>query len=161
MIEDAIFSKVNRTCALVEVFGNPYALAGRDCVAHANLWIRKDERGLDVDYVFEDGDVGKGFLIDVMKLNNPPVIPRFAPSRTKGVIVGLTPLQVADFAAHELLKATKTGEYAPLHKHRASLKALAGIKGWWGKYTEHDLTVLCQDLKIPLRSDLPHAPSAS
>lgn len=48
MIEDAIFAKVNTLYALAEVFGNPYCLAARDCVAHANLWIRKDERGLEV-----------------------------------------------------------------------------------------------------------------
>jgi len=148
MIEDAIFAKMNETYALTEVFGNPFCLAARDCLAHANLWLRKDQRGLEVDYVFEDGDEGKGCLINVLKLNDPPIVPQFAPSRGPSARL---PLQGADFAAWELLKATKIGEYTPLYKHRASMKALAQIDGMWGKYGEQDLTRLCQELKIPLR----------
>ncbi len=66
---------------------------------------------------------------------------RAGKSTTTGV-VGVTPLQAADFAAYELLKAHGIGDNLPLYKYRRSILELAKIPAWWGSYTESDLKAL-------------------
>jgi hypothetical protein len=151
VVEHEPFGKIDKQYRLSEAVGVPYSLAGRDCVAHANLWLRKEQRRLAVKYFFEDGDEGKGELRRVMKKDGLPR-PVFAPSRdTPSGDVGLTPLQAADFAAYELLKAYKAGEDLPLYKYRRSVKELAKIQASWGKYTEQNLVDLCKRVPIQPR----------
>jgi hypothetical protein len=154
VVEHKIFQKVNNMYCLSEAVGSPYSLAGRDCIAHANLWLKKDQRGIPVKYFFDDGDQGAGELIRVVK-KDLMITPNFASSRDRASgEKGLTPLQAADFAAYELLKSLRDlGEDAPLWKYRRSIKALATIPGWWGKYSEEDLLNLCK--KVPIKQRAP------
>jgi hypothetical protein len=157
-IDHAIYAEVDTQYRLSEATGNPYAHAARDCMAHANIWLRKSQRGIPVDYVFEDGDEGKGLLLDAVARHNKIVsgndlvsIPTFKASRDRGSVKGFTPLQAADFAAYELLKAHRMGEDESLWKYRKSIRALAAIPGWWGKYTKANLIQLCKAAGIPER----------
>jgi hypothetical protein len=70
-----------RQYCLSEWVGTPYALAGRDCVAHANIWLRKDARGLDVDYFFKAGDADASELQRVLLKDEQPA-PKFAPGKS-------------------------------------------------------------------------------
>jgi hypothetical protein len=95
-------SKVDagRACGLFYCLPAGRSYAGRDCVAHANIWLRKDQRELDVDYCFEAGDADASELKRVMEKDKQPP-PKFAPGRnTAAGVVGLTPLLAADFAAY-------------------------------------------------------------
>ena len=146
IVDHVAFEKVSKAFPkLVAIAGNPYSLAGRDCVAHANTYLKKDQRGLSVSYVFEAGDEGKGELMRLMERDQLPT-PIFAPSAdTANGDIGLTPLQAADFAAYEVLKNYRSGdEDLPFYKYRRSLIELAKIPGWWGRYSEKDLVDLCQ-----------------
>jgi hypothetical protein len=153
VVEHDAFKQVDSAYCLSESVGNPYSLAARDCVAHANVWLNKEQRGLPVEYVFEAGDEGAGLLSAVIERDHHAV-PLFAPSRDRlSGQKGLTPLQAADFAAYELLKASRDiGDNAPLWKYRKSLHALAGIPAWWGIYKEPELLDFCKAASIPLRS---------
>jgi len=158
MIEHGTFAEVNLLYQLSENFGNPYSLAGRHCVAEVHKWLKENGYGSPVvKYVFEDGDEGKGELIKLMERSEKP-LPIFEPSRDRetksGVLPGRRPLQAADFAAYELLKSFKIGEYAPLYMHRESLKALARIPKSWRKQTKSKMIVMCKEMDIPARSSL-------
>jgi hypothetical protein len=142
IVEHDSFEKVKKNYPLTDLAGVPYSLAGRDCVAHINTWLGKTERDLPVLYFFEDGDQGKGELMRIMKRDCLPS-PTFRPSVDTDADKGLLPLQAADFAAYEILKAHPLGDYLPLYKYRRSLVELAKIQSWWGKYSEQDLIDLC------------------
>lgn len=145
-VRHSAFVNVNQEFTLSEIFGNEYALCGRDCVAQAGvIGTRKGLEGQPVEYVFEDGDEGKQYLIRSLK-RDKSAVPIFKPARLRNGEPGLTPLQAADFAAYELLKAMRMEDAttSPLVKYRQSLRALASIDGWWGQYTEADLRGMCE-----------------
>jgi hypothetical protein len=147
-VEFASFSRVSRAYPLAEIAGVPYSCAARTCVTK----VRKSlPRGTDVEFVFEDGDKGKGELIRIMERDGYP-IPIFRPSRDRVVkghmVKALLPLQAADFAAYELRKAFKDDpcELWPVERYRRSLRALADIPSGpadWAAYREKELTELC------------------
>jgi hypothetical protein len=144
IVEHAAFDKVSKSLPLAQIGGVPFSLAGRDCIAHANVWLNQSQRGLPVKYIFENGDQGKGELMRIMNRDCLPT-PIFAPSvDTSNGDIGLTPLQAADFAAWEVLKTYRSGENLPLYKYRRSIMELARIPGWWGRYAEKDLVALCR-----------------
>jgi hypothetical protein len=157
IVEFESFNRVNKIYCLDEFVGVPYSLCGRTCVARASNYL--GDADANIDYIFEDGDEGKGELMRVLDKDGFPS-PIFKPSRDqkkKGHLVrGVIPLQSADFAAYEIRKVFKDDpmECWPIHKYRKSLQALARIDSNimdWGRYTENDLIVLCQKASIPLR----------
>lgn len=159
-VEHDVFKKVNAEYRLAEAVGNEYSFAARDCMAQANKWVRKVQTGIQVNYVFDEGDRGAGRLVDIVQRHNLAIpnddrrqlsIPIFKPSRDKGERKGLVPLQAADFAAYEYLKAYRIGEFAPLYRHRKSMLALAKIPSWSGIYTRDDLVKLCRRSGISKR----------
>lgn len=151
LVEHEPYARTNAQYHLSEWVGTPYALAGRDCVAHANIWLRKDARGLDVDYIFKPGDADAGELRRVLVKDNQPA-PIFAQGKSSVPgTVGVTPLQAADFAAYEVLKAHRLGENLPLYRCRRSILELAKVLAWWGSYTESDLKALCERVQVPPR----------
>jgi hypothetical protein len=84
----------------------------------------------------------------VMEAHGLP-LPIFKPSRDRGDVLGVIPLQAADLAAYELRKWCKDfGNRAPWRKYRGSLRALSAIDGWWGEYSEDRLNELCESLGI-------------
>lgn len=155
VIEHGTFDEVNSLYQLSENYGNPYSLAGRHCVAEVHKWLEKNGYEPPIEYIFEDGDVGKGQLIELMEKSELP-LPLFKPSRDRktksGIVPGLRPLQAADLTAYELLKGFKTGEHAPRYKHRESLKALVRIPKSWRKQTKPKMIVMCKEMDIPIRN---------
>lgn len=110
-----------------------------------------------MDYIFEAGDADAGELQRVM-LKDTQAAPKFAPGKsTNAGTVAATPLQAADFAAYELLKAHRIGDNLPLYRYRRSILELAKIPASWGTYTESDLNALCERIRIPLRATPPTA----
>jgi hypothetical protein len=142
-----VFQKVNLDYVLSEVFGCEYAMCGRDCVAQASKkLVALGYEGQPIRFVFEDGDEGKGHLMHVLE-RDKKLLPIFEPSlpgKREGH-PGLTPLQAADFAAYELLKAIKQGKkQSPFSEFRKSLQILVNDNNWWGEYKERDLLHMCE-----------------
>jgi len=145
-IEKSVWDDLDRKYTLSDSFGCPFALAGRDCVNKAHYWgeaMHHYGRN-EIRAVFEDGDDGKGDLMRVIKEAQKPN-PAFEPGRPKPKLnhPGTTPLQAADFAAWELLKATKVGDL-PLQELRVSLQKLSkAVPVSWTQYKESDFMALC------------------
>jgi hypothetical protein len=63
---------------------NAYAMCGRSCVADLGRWLRRGEFNWSLarvpELVFEDGDIGKGKLKDLLVKHNYPE-PRFLPGK--------------------------------------------------------------------------------
>ena len=82
---------------------NAYALAGRIAAANVTMWQLQEWPASQVEYVFEDGDKGKGLLMEKMRRDGYPD-PIFRP-RTDRVgksgisIPAFLPLQGADILA--------------------------------------------------------------
>jgi hypothetical protein len=160
VVEHDTYAKVDAEYELSESVGNPYSMAARDCIAHANIWLRKAERGIPVQYVFDEGDPGQGLLVRIIKKHNKYAspndaidIPTFRPSRDRqGGAKGLTQLQAADFAAYEYLKAYRLGEDELLYKYRKSIRALSKIPAWAGRYTNTDIITMCERAGIKKRA---------
>jgi len=152
LVRESDFNKVNKLYHLSENMGDPYSLCARSCVADANLWLRKKERELSVEYIFERGDVGAKELVRIMQQHQLPV-PIFRPSRdTASGEAGAIPLQAADLAAYELLKALRdVGDDAPVWKYRRSLQALGNIPNKWGQHKEEQLLDMCKSIPIEAR----------
>ncbi len=65
-----IFKNVNKAYCLSEWEGNEYSLAARDCAAKATRWaMNQTPQALPMEYFFEDGDKGKGFLQKLMEIH--------------------------------------------------------------------------------------------
>lgn len=147
-----VFESVNQNFMLEETFGCPYALAGRHCVARANEYLRRTRAGRlpEIAYVFDDGDEGKGDLLNAVS-RECGRYPTFWPSRdivhkkTGDVIKGMVQLQAADFAAYELRKAKidDPNEEWAVWKYRKSLQGLSKIPADWQQYQEADVLQMC------------------
>ena len=103
-----------------------------------------------INYIFEDGDEGKGDLISKMERCRRPS-PVFRPSRdllnNRGELQkAVVQLQGADFAAYELNKFRKDdpAEQWPISKYRKSLVALSRTPCEWGRWSEADLIAMCE-----------------
>ena len=87
---------------------NPYAMAGRACVAQVEV-LRSSFPKNDIRYVFEHGGPGSGDLTTALSLPKSLPIPSFAPSRAisdgkGGTLPPMVQLQAADLLAYELRK---------------------------------------------------------
>jgi hypothetical protein len=82
-----------------------YAYAARSCVGHTREWFERN-RWFDrhVEYIFEDGDEGKGDLearFEADGYGRPEFRPKKDQVRPDGTIsAGFVPLQAADWLAH-------------------------------------------------------------
>src|SRR5207237_10445538 len=85
-------------------------LAGSTAVARVRIWAKSAGFSSPIEYVFEDGDRGKGKLIERMQRDGLP-IPVFKPKQDQvkdGVLIpAFTPLQPADLCAYEFILATR------------------------------------------------------
>jgi hypothetical protein len=149
-----VFGRVNSQYGLAETFGCEYALCGRDCVAQASKkLVALGYEGKPAEFVFDDGDEGKGYLMKVLE-RDKKLLPIFKPAlpRPEQNYPGLTPLQGADFAAYELLKNAKDiKQNSPLWEWRKSLQILVNKNNWWGEYKEKDLLQMCERAALPKR----------
>jgi hypothetical protein len=147
------FRKVNARFQLKEHLRSPYALAGRFCIARANLWVRQQGYSpRDVAYVFEDGGPDMGGLVEVTKQAGIH-IPTFSPSRDTEIQLGVVQLQAADFLAYEMRKAVvdRRDPMTKPEEFRKSFQAFFSCDVEQGNYREEQLLGLCKTAKIPMR----------
>jgi hypothetical protein len=126
---------------------NAFVICARTCVAKINLWAQSERIPTPIEYVFEEGDEGRGMLMDRFQKDCLPM-PVFKPKkdrRKNGVLYpGFVPLQAADFLAYECFVAAKhfaknvePPPYRPIHRFRTMLggiwlyeaKSLADLEG--------------------------------
>lgn len=143
----ADFEKVNQEYYLSENFHSPYALAGRFCIARANLWMGNAGRSVrEIDYVFDRGGPDVAGLAELMQRSNLQ-IPSFKASRDTEIEAGMVQLQAADYFAYELRKAIVDHPYDPHRKpeeFRKSFQAIMDVSVDQGNYRESELIELCE-----------------
>ena len=142
----ADFEKVNREYYLAENFHSPYALAGRFCIARANVWMERSGRSVkEIDYVFDKGGPDIAGLVELMQRSDSR-IPSFKPSRDTESEVGMVQLQAADYFAYELRKAIvdhSDDPYTRPEEFRKSFQAIMNVYVDQGNYREAELVELC------------------
>lgn len=111
---------------------NAYAIAGMNCTAQVIRWCKRDTISFEtVEFVFEDGDHGKGKLIKHFN-DYLGMTPIFKAKRDKRTgyrnILGFTPLQSADLLAYEIVKGCKEMDERE-HEPRWGIKELLQIPG--------------------------------
>jgi hypothetical protein len=93
---------------------NAYSLAGRVCVGRIRSWLKRENWDVPVEYVFEDGDKGKGLLMQRMEVDGfPSPIFKRKKDRYHGeelVERAFLPLQAADIMAYECYQLSKHAE---------------------------------------------------
>ncbi|HWE48956.1 MAG TPA: hypothetical protein VG273_04175 [Bryobacteraceae bacterium] len=104
---------------------NGYSYAGRAASVEINEW-RKSWGGKYPTMIFEDGDTGKGRLIDLFRRDKLPA-PIFKPKRDRthrksGIVEkGIVPLQAADLYAYDIFsRARDIAKGKPLSRNFAS-----------------------------------------
>jgi len=82
---------LNHRYLLEEVYGSPYAFCGLTAIGIVNKWAKRRGTNNSIEFVFEDGDEGKGLLYDRCKREGIEPIFR---SKEKAI-----PCQAADLIA--------------------------------------------------------------
>ena len=124
----------------------PYTICARACVELATDWRDVHYPTVPIEYIFECGDPHRGQLRDAVYLKYG-VEPIF---RKRDNV----PLQVADFAAYEVLKLYRrlSVETDRLFETvRASFRRLWAIPAIWGQLEEANLRSWCRQANIPRR----------
>lgn len=156
-VTNEVFKRVNEEYCLEEHFGNPYAFCGLNCAIHTRRWLRKKGYSFPVKYIFEHGDKGWHYLEDLFERSHLS-LPIRERKRSMKNPIGPTPLEAADFAAWENLKATRTAEFGNLlsmaHLRKSLTNLMSTKSNEWGIYTYGHLVDLCRKLGIPLRKNL-------
>lgn len=151
----ADFEKVNQQYFLADNFHSPYALAGRFCIAMANLWMESNGRlSKEIEYVFDRGGPDIAGLTEVMQRSNLQ-IPAFMASRDTETEAGMVQLQAADYFAYELRKALvdhPNDPNASPEEFRKSFQAIMDVSVDQGNYGESQLIELCESSGIQKRS---------
>jgi hypothetical protein len=161
-VSDQIFEDFDKKYELRNFFGSPYALAGRTCANMVVEWASTPTTfpRRDIEYVFEDGAVDKGGLIDAMKINPRLSAPIFLPGRDQKPTKksptgkqGTVPLQAADYLAYEISKFTREHQNIKTDpsKFRASLGILPEKKVKKMFFTESKMEIMCNMIGIPRR----------
>jgi hypothetical protein len=141
------FETIDGTYRLSEKYRNAYCLAGLECMRCARRLV--DKLAI-VDYVFDEGDQGKGHLQDLAQEDGFPM-PSFRSSRDRKGASGLLPLQAADLVAYELSKGFSENLGARLIQWRKSFQSLTQIDSSWKLLDLKWLRLLCEREGIPKR----------
>ena len=138
------YNAVNRHFQLDETFGGPYSLAGIGCIVRTLKWARRQKIESLIEFIFEDGDEGKGRL-DELARRRLKVEPDFKSKQ-------LAPLQAADLVAWEHAKFIKTAHVSrDDEKIRKSLLVLDSKPRDWGVFDSECLSKTCIGWNIPRR----------
>ena len=89
---------------------NAFVLGARACAGKVMAWARRDKIGTPIEFVFEEGDVGKGKLIERFQYDGfgTPVFRHKKDTTVKGICYpAFTPLHAADFLAYEMFQVAK------------------------------------------------------
>ena len=124
----------------------PYPLCGRGVVDATKKWYDAHHYDCPLENIFEDGDENQGQLIKLVKdaTGESPVF----------IKKQLAPLQAADFAAYETMKAYSklSGPVDQVFdKLRACFLPLFKLPVQFGQFEEHNLRVLCRVFDFPRR----------
>jgi hypothetical protein len=140
-IHQAELSEENRKAFYLEA----YPLAGRTVVADVVRYAVSFKARAYPEFVFEDGDLDKGKLMQRMKEDGYPP-PIFRPKKDtidpkSGLLIpGYTPLQAADLWAYELLLADRRVQQHGQQDHfRWAFERLNKMAGEAGFYSEKDM----------------------
>jgi len=91
---------------------NAFVLAARGCAGKVLAWARRDRIKTPIRYVFEDGDKGKGKLIERFEYDGfgTPDFEYKKDTTKKGIFhQAFTPLHAADWLAYEMFQVAKRG----------------------------------------------------
>jgi len=153
-MEHQIYRDAKKLTEVEKTF-NPFVECGRNCALQVKNFIRNELRsGLPISYVFEQGDEGKGMLIDMMLRSELPS-PSFKRPRPDPEHPHLDrddppmiQLQAADLLAWEI-RRWKT-DYRNGAKMRQSLKSFCGLENnIWKECTYTDMASVILSAKIP------------
>jgi hypothetical protein len=142
-----LFDQYNSVYELDKRF-NPFSICGRDCAAHTRNYIRGIPSDLPIAFIFDQGDIGKGFLTNEMIASGLPV-PVFKrgrpdPEKDKDDPYHVQ-LQACDFLAWELRRGESDLKGGKTPKElRKSLIALRSRVRIWKETKEPDLQGLIQ-----------------
>ena len=124
--------------SMIQLFGNEFTLCSRACGRDIRIWARTEFPSTTIEYMFEDGDVGKGKLTEIMIRDGFPP-PVFRPKKSQKDTV-FTPFEAADFAAWEVRKALGQVEAgAEWDELRESMKALSSALHTWSHHSRERL----------------------
>ena len=145
------YNAVNEQYKLRE-WAHPYALCGLNCLDKVKKWAWKFKYDFSlIDYVFEDGDEGKGNLSNLaaQQLSINPVFKSKAHS---------VAFEAADLIAYEYQKANNAIIHAgdnllAFDELRIPLKKFASIPGSadWSLMSQEDMVKNCEKFGIPKR----------
>ena len=100
---------------------NAYSYAAGVCISRATDWQLREKIFTPVEFVFEDGDFGRGEMLKHSQQYfqfTPNLRPKKdTPNRAGIMRPGFIPLQAADFLAYEMFRACGKGSY-PTYKPR-------------------------------------------
>jgi hypothetical protein len=149
-VEYAAFEDLSKEYNLKAIVSSPYALAGRSCVAQANIYHQHDLR--DIEYIFEDGGPDKAGLVTAMTRLKPRLqIPIFKPSRDTKIQRGVLQLQAADFLAYEVRKNIADQGGRPTRK---SIEALSSkVPHKWIFHDRATLDKFCRRTGLSRRAN--------
>jgi hypothetical protein len=129
------FSEKNRHLFRI----NSYCLAAMTAAATVDNWAESERIRTPVELVFEDGDEGKGMLMDRMSGIGRP-LPVFRPKKDRAsdngaVVKGFTPLQAADMLAYEMFVNVRNYHTNLDRPFRWGLRQFAEMPGNVGYFT--------------------------
>lgn len=144
-----VISKEQREKYLLDA----YSFAGLYCAHQVNQWRVNEKISALPDLVFEDGDLGKGHLMDRLKKDGfgTPIFRLKKDAEISGrKSPAFTPLQAADFLAYEIFLANKRWE-DPNYKARWGMEQFHRMMGDLVKYDSNELNLFKQDLSFSER----------
>lgn len=130
-----------------------YSFAGLYCAHQVNKWRINERISTLPELVFEDGDLGKGHLMERLKkdgFGTPIFRQKKDDENDRGNRRAFTPLQAADFLAYEIFLANKRWT-DPNYKARWGIEQFHRIMGDLVKYDSQDLDNFKQDLSFSER----------
>jgi len=134
---------------------NPYVLCGRDCAVKVHRFIREEYRSeLPIAYFFEQGDLGKGMLVEEMMASglSAPSFKRPRPDPKNPSEPPAIQLQACDLIAWEIRRGNI--DFEVKGRLRKSLHALSRIKHRkWAQITESDVQTRINSAGIALRPE--------
>lgn len=142
------YQRVDKDWQLHE-WAHPYPLCAKGAVDAAMKWYNAHDYKCPIEYVFEEGDDHPGQLVELVRKETGKSL-NF---RKK---LEASPLQAADFAAYETMKAYRrlSGEMDLLFEgFRKSFLSIGTMPVIFGQFEEKDLRVLCRLYDVPRRAE--------
>lgn len=167
-VRNVMFGEAAKTYpSFKRIFANPYVLAARVCIGEAHRIMRQRHGSAGLKHVFEDGDQGKGRLIDMIEFLNrkareiqergirddriypfPIPIPLFQSARDRPRRRGVLPLQAADLPAWEAHRVHATAMPGSIIYRRPLRELRERIPGRGAVLSLPNLLEMCEALGL-------------